>query len=57
MQGREAEIALIDRLLERIDQGGSTLIISGAPGIGKSALLDEAKSWARERGIIVLSMT
>ena len=51
MQGREAEIALIDRLLERIDQGGSTLIISGAPGIGKSALLDEAKSRARERGM------
>ena len=57
MQGREAEIALIDQLLDRIDQGGSTLIISGAPGIGKSALLDEAKSRARERGIIVLSMT
>jgi DNA-binding CsgD family transcriptional regulator len=57
LQGREAEIALIDQLLDRIDRGGSTLVISGAPGIGKSALLDEAKSRARERGIIVLSMT
>lgn len=57
LQGREAEIALIDQLLDQLDQGGSTLIISGAPGIGKSALLDEAKSRARERGIIVLSMT
>src|SRR6201991_1038349 len=57
LQGREAEIALIDRLLDRIDQGGSTLIISGAPGIGKSALLDEARCRARERGIIVLGMT
>jgi DNA-binding CsgD family transcriptional regulator len=57
LQGREAEIALIDQLLDGIDQGGSTLVISGAPGIGKSALLDEAKNRARERGIIVLSMT
>ena len=57
LQGRETEIALIDRLLDRIDQGGSTLVISGAPGIGKSTLLEEAKSRARERGITVLGMT
>ena len=56
LQGREAEIALIDQLLDRLDRGGSTLLISGAPGIGKSALLDEAKSRARERGIIVGSI-
>src|SRR5215468_8371535 len=57
LQGRVTEIALIDQLLDRIDQGGSALVISGAPGIGKSALLDEAKSRARERGITVLGMT
>jgi DNA-binding CsgD family transcriptional regulator len=55
--GRETEIALIDRLLDRIDQCGATLFISGAPGIGKSALLEEAKDRARERDIVVLSMT
>src|SRR3954471_7361054 len=55
--GRETEIALIDQLLGRIDQGGSTLFISGAAGIGKSALLEEAKNRARERGIVVLGMT
>ncbi|MFQ3456666.1 AAA family ATPase [Bradyrhizobium sp. UFLA01-814] len=55
--GREAEIALIDQLLDRIDQGGATLFISGAPGIGKSALLEEAKNRARERGGVVLGMT
>ena len=33
--GRETEIALIDQLLDRIDQGGATLFISGAAGIGK----------------------
>src|SRR6516225_7851954 len=57
LQGRETEIALINQLLDRIDQGGSTLVISGAPGIGKSALLEEAKSRARELGITVLGMT
>jgi DNA-binding CsgD family transcriptional regulator len=57
LQGRETEIALIDRLLDQIDQGGSTLVISGAPGIGKSALLEEAKCRARECGITVLGMT
>src|SRR5262245_38724655 len=55
--GRETEIALIDQLLDRIDQGGATLFISGAPGIGKSALLEEAKNRARERDIVVLGMT
>ena len=55
--GRETEIALIDRLLDRINQGGATLFISGAAGIGKSALLEEAKDRARERGIVVLGMT
>jgi DNA-binding CsgD family transcriptional regulator len=57
LQGREKEIALVDHLLDRIDQGGSTLVISGEPGIGKSALLEEAKNRARERGITVLGMT
>ena len=48
LQGRETEIALIDQLLSRIDLGGSTLVISRAPGIGKSALLEEAKNRARD---------
>jgi predicted ATPase len=56
LQDREQEIALIDRLIDRIDQGGSTLIIGGEPGIGKSALLEVARHRARERGISVLSM-
>ncbi|MET4308097.1 AAA family ATPase [Bradyrhizobium sp. RT4b] len=57
MQGRAQDIALIDHLIERIDQGGSTLVISGEPGIGKSALLDVARHRASERGFSVLSMT
>ena len=57
LQGREQDIALIDRLIDRIDQGGSTLVISGEPGIGKSALLEVARHRAGERGVSVLSMT
>ncbi len=57
LQGREQDIALIDRLIERIDRGGSTLVITGEPGIGKSALLEVAKRQASERGVSVLSMT
>lgn len=57
LRGRAAEVALIDQLLDRIDDGGSTLVFSGAPGIGKSALLEEAKSRARQRDITVLTMT
>jgi hypothetical protein len=49
LQGREQDIALIDHLIGRIDQGGSTLIISGEPGIGKSALLEVARH-APQRG-------
>jgi hypothetical protein len=50
LHGREKDIALVDRLIERIDQGGSALVISGEPGIEKSALLEVAKHRARARG-------
>ncbi|SRR6476619_5470198 len=56
LQGREKDVALIDHLIDRIDQGGSTLVISGEPGIGKSALLAAAKHRADECGFLVLSM-
>lgn len=57
LQGRDHDIALIDQMIERIDQGGSALVISGEPGIGKSALLEEARRRARVRDLAVLSMT
>ena len=57
LQGREEDVALIDHLLDRIDQGGATLVINGEFGIGKSALLAAAKYRAHECGFLVLSMT
>lgn len=56
LQGREEDLALVDHLLERIDRGGSTLVIQGEPGIGKSALLAAAKERAQQRGFLVLGM-
>jgi predicted ATP-dependent serine protease len=57
LQGREQDVALVDHLLDRIDRGGSTLVINGEPGIGKSALLAAAKYRAHEGGFLVLGMT
>ncbi|WP_454625077.1 AAA family ATPase [Bradyrhizobium cenepequi] len=57
LQGREDEIALIDRLIDRIGEGGSTLLVSGEPGIGKSALLGAARCRATDLGWRVLGMT
>src|SRR5262249_14857952 len=57
LRGRERDVTFIQQLLARIDQGGSTLVVSGEPGIGKSALLEIAKNEARERGMAVHAMT
>ncbi|GLW11681.1 transcriptional regulator [Microtetraspora sp. NBRC 13810] len=43
LHGREAEISVIDELLAKVRSGGSgALVVSGEPGIGKTALLDHA---------------
>ena len=52
--GREHETARIDRLLDEAREGQSgVLVLSGEPGIGKTALLDYAAS--RADGMLVLS--
>ncbi len=40
--GRDPERATVTRLLEGVAAGGGVLVISGPPGVGKSALLDWA---------------
>lgn len=53
--GRDAELAAVDGALEALDGGtGGFLLLSGDPGIGKSALLGAATDRARERGWNVL---
>src|SRR5262250_1397685 len=55
--GRDVEIDLLASLLDGICTGGSALVLSGEPGIGKSRLLSVAAERARERGLVVLSTT
>jgi len=54
--GRGAELELIDSLLGggRQGRGGSCLLLSGGPGVGKTALLDEAAVRGAAAGMRVL---
>ncbi|MDW5597560.1 AAA family ATPase [Conexibacter stalactiti] len=53
--GRRRELALIDAALERFIAGGQPrVVVSGEPGIGKSALLDTLASRAVARGLRVV---
>lgn len=53
--GRERELARISGLLEQAAARGGSLLIRGEPGIGKSALLGEAKKRAEKLGVLVLT--
>jgi tetratricopeptide (TPR) repeat protein len=53
--GRRSEIGEISRLLDRAGEGsGGMLVISGAPGAGKTVLAGFAADEARRRGMQVL---
>jgi DNA-binding CsgD family transcriptional regulator len=52
--GREDELALLQARLDAVGAGGSSLVIHGDPGIGKSALVDEFGRLARARGVRVV---
>jgi len=55
--GRETEIETLAGLLDDVDHTGAALVLRGDPGIGKSRLLVEVASMARQRGFSVLSTT
>jgi hypothetical protein len=52
--GRDRELAVLDSLLAA---AGGSLLVTGEPGIGKSALLEAAAGRARAAGLRVLSYT
>jgi DNA-binding CsgD family transcriptional regulator/tetratricopeptide (TPR) repeat protein len=53
---REAELAAIEALIDETPDGlGGLLAIEGPPGIGKTSLLREARTLAREAGLQVLA--
>jgi len=51
---RDAELAVVRGLIDAIADGGRLLAIEGPPGIGKTALIAEAKALAQEAGVQVL---
>jgi predicted ATPase len=51
LRGRDAELEVVDRRLDEQSRGrGGVILIRGAAGLGKSALLARAELMARERG-------
>jgi DNA-binding CsgD family transcriptional regulator len=52
--GRSAELRRLAELIDGASGGGGCLVVSGDPGIGKSALLGEAARLAVDRGMRVL---
>jgi DNA-binding CsgD family transcriptional regulator len=52
--GREAELAVVEELLDTAETGPAGLAVVGEPGIGKTMLWHEAVRRARERGTLVL---
>jgi DNA-binding CsgD family transcriptional regulator len=55
--GRDRELQRIDGLLAEGARSGGSLLILGEPGIGKSALLEEAKKRAEPLGLSTLAAT
>ncbi|WP_440071270.1 ATP-binding protein [Streptosporangium sp. OZ121] len=51
--GRDREMAQIEGLVDLVHEGGGALVISGVPGIGKSALLAVAIARAEARDVMV----
>ncbi len=55
--GRESETRVLDDLFDHVHEHGGSLVVSGGPGVGKSALLGEASAGAKGRGMLVLTAT
>lgn len=52
--GRDRELAVIRAFVDELSARGGSLLVSGEPGIGKSALLDAAGEMAAVAGVRVL---
>ena len=55
--GRAAELRAVEALIDGVPERGGALVVSGDPGIGKSALIATAARRAAERGMRVLKTT
>src|SRR5918995_1149528 len=57
LYGRERELAALEDLLGAVRERGGALVIHGEAGIGKSALLAEARAIARRDAMLTLTTT
>jgi DNA-binding CsgD family transcriptional regulator len=55
--GRESELATLRALVDPVPDAGRVLIVLGDAGMGKTALLAELTTWARQAGMRVLAAT
>jgi predicted ATP-dependent serine protease len=55
--GRESDLRTTDALLGGVHDRGGSLTVRGGPGVGKSALLNEAGTRATAQGMRVLRVT
>jgi DNA-binding CsgD family transcriptional regulator/tetratricopeptide (TPR) repeat protein len=55
--GRDAELGMIEHLLERIHTEGSSIVVRGEAGVGKSTLLEAAGEKARTTGALVVEVS
>jgi DNA-binding CsgD family transcriptional regulator len=54
LTGRDAEVAILDQLMNRVPDRGGALVLRGDPGIGKTTLLSAASAAASSKGMSVL---
>src|ERR1700761_4041298 len=53
--GREPQLAVLGDLIDHVRDRGGALVVTGEPGVGKSALLRQASMDARKAGMLVLT--
>ena len=54
LAGRDGDLGVIRAFLDQVSVGGAALLMTGDPGVGKSALLDVAHEMAMTAGVRVL---
>ena len=55
--GREPQLAALGDLIDHVRDRGGALVVTGEPGVGKSALLRQASMDARKAGMLVLTVS
>ena len=57
LAGRDGDLGVIQAFLDEASAGGAALLLTGEPGVGKTALLDAAQERAMAAGVRVLRAT